>query len=108
MEKYFIEEFKTFFETLNDFEKKLILWCSVSNYECPEEYFKLVFDSVELENKSALCDNYCDKFYYLEKKQLKIFDKNEAKYLKKELVELDGTLLCDIVSSSLKTHKIFN
>lgn len=107
MENYFTKEFKKFYLSLNDYQKKVIEWCSISNHECPEEYYKLVWDSVELWNKQAVTNNYCEKHYLLRKPELKAFDTNEKKYLSEKFKELDGTLLVDIIWRSLSSHKIF-
>jgi hypothetical protein len=107
MENYFTKNFKIFYLSLNNYQKQVIIWCSISNHECPEEYYKLVLDFVEIYNKQAVTDNYCGKHYLLKKPQLKAFDNNEKQYLSKKFKELDGTLLIDVIWGSLKSHKIF-
>jgi hypothetical protein len=106
MDKYFTEDFKSFFNSLDAFGKKLVLWSSVDNSECPYEHYLLVLESVEKYNKNGLKSNYygnrTDK-----KVMLKPFTPDEEKKLKRCLEELDGTLLSDIFSKSLQTHKIF-
>jgi hypothetical protein len=107
MENYFTKKFKKYYLSLNNYQKQVIIWCSICNHECPEEYYQLVWDSVELYNKQAVKNNYCEKHYLLKKPELKAFDNNEKIYLSDKFKELDGTLLIDVIWISLKSHKIF-
>lgn len=104
MNLYFVDEFNNFFNSLNNFEKNLIMWCSISNSECPYEFFKLILDQTEDQNKKAIETNYIGR---ITNKNLIDFTPNEEQHLKYKMKELDGTLLVDIVWECLKSHKIF-
>jgi hypothetical protein len=114
MEDFYTEEFREFYGSLTNFQKKAIEWCSVSNHECPRDFYQLVFDSVESTNthmtkqlKRSITDNYCSILWILDKPELKTFDEDEKVYLKEKFSQLDGTLLMDVIYCSLKSHKIF-
>lgn len=51
MEKYLTTEFNEFLNTLNNFQRKAVLWCTVYNEECPVEYYKLLYDTIDDFNK---------------------------------------------------------
>lgn len=104
MEEFYTDEFKEFFNKLNKYEREVILWCSVNNHFCPEEYFKLVLETIEEQHKQSLTDNYIHRD---DEDNLLDFDKEEEKYLRSRLDAVDGTLLMSIVWDSLKKHKIF-
>lgn len=114
MDDYYTEEFKEFYRSLTNFQKRAIEWYSVVNHECPREFYQLVYDSLESPNihmtqqlKRAITDNYCRILWILDKPELKAFNEDEKEYLKEKFSQLDGTLLTDVISGSLKSHKIF-
>ena len=104
----FTKEFEEFFTSLNDFEESYVLWCLVLNPECPIETFLIILDRINektFENKVRFTDNYINSL--TKDYSLKDFTRKEADYLREKLKTLDGTLLMDIISETLRTHKIF-
>ena len=104
----FTKEFKKFLTSLKEFERNWVLWYVVMNYECSIESFLLLLDTLNNETwkKVSFTSNFISsmrKEHYLNE-----FTETESNYLREKLRELDGTLLCDIISRTLKNHKIFN
>ena len=103
----FTKEFEEFVTSLNDFEESCVLFCVVENPECSIDTFLLLLDSMNnnMLKRKALTHNYIHSI--TKDYSLKNFTRKEADYLREKLKTLDGTLLMDIISRTLKTHKIF-
>ena len=106
----FIPSFNEFFNSLNSFEKKLILWSCIYNPHCPASFYGLMLQSTEDYNKDALTQNYygSNALYVPNiRYQLKDFQTKDLDLLRLDMKQLDGTLLSDIVGKFCQVHNIF-
>ena len=103
----FTKEFKEFITTLDKFERECVMFCVVENPECSIDTFLFLLDSMHknMLYRKAFTHNYIHSI--TKDYSLKAFTINEANYLREKLKTLDGTLLTDIISRTLITHKIF-
>jgi hypothetical protein len=98
--------FNDFYKTnKSKFIENLILWSAVDNPECNEEIFNSILELQPEYNKKGLTSNYMGN--RTSNYTLQPVDEVNLKQLIEAFEELDGTLLSDIVSKYMETHKIF-
>jgi len=97
---YFNTEFQTYYQTCEESAKRLLKWCVLSNFECPEEYKELYFDSADE-------DTILSSFFNEKETLLEPFDRATELNLMRLFDTLDGTLLVDLVYREITNHKIF-
>lgn len=101
----FVEKFQNYFDKSSDYKRKLIYWCCIDNQECNIDNFNLIYDTIEVHNKSAFKSNYFGNRGG--NKKLKEITDEDITYLDSTIDELDGTLLVDVVSRFMTNYKIF-
>ena len=98
---------KAYYESACEFERELIDWYCIHNKYCPLEYFEYLRDhKIEEDEKAGFESTYFD-CRTSEEVYLKEIDDVDIAELDRWMKELDGTLLCDLVSGWMRDHKVF-
>jgi hypothetical protein len=98
------------YNKMDDFEKKLIRFTSLSNQDFPPSLFK---DFLQMETRQYGRDTFTKAYHcyhpYPEDKRVKLKSLSVPALdkLMKKMKELDGTLLVDVVRMFMETYKIF-
>jgi len=99
--------FQAYYDKSSSFEKQLIMWASIINIECSDEFYNNFINSLTNERDKIIArDIYTDGQSYENIKLESLNEKNIAE-LQRYFDELDGTLLKDLVYQFIQTHKIF-